>query len=273
MENGENNYLQFLHEEHKKWQDFLLHDEPLSFEDLQKFLQLERPGKWPSSEELLAYLRNKPQETIRDVEAHRLEIESQGGNTNEIIKNLKRFENFEDFEIKSLEDTKHWEKIKSFLKEKNLSSEGIKVIVINNEEYWKEFYGSNPSKSVVEPKTIILKKEKFEEEKISDENLSWIVHEVGHLSFYDFLDDKAGEYMAGVEKQQKYTETAMESIAFQTQLDYLKSLGKTKEDCLAFMKSYLEESYGPDKNLDDPQKESKQKALNQLTRYLDNVFK
>jgi len=256
-----------------KWKEYLLLDEPLSFTEVQGFMQLERPNKFPSNDELFAHLRDKPQEAIQDAETHRAEIESQGGNAGEIIENYERFKDFKDFEIKRTEDLKHWDKIKSFLENSNLKAEGIRVIVIDNEEYWKNFYGSNPSKSVVEPKTIILKKEVFEQEDISEENLSWIVHEIGHLSFYDFLDDKKGEYMAGVEERQKYTETAMESIAFQTQMDYLKSIGKTREQCLTFMKSYIDESFGLNGNLDSTEKERKQKELEQLIQYVNGVFK
>lgn len=256
-----------------KWKEFLLLDEPLSFEETQKFMQLERPNKFPSNDELLTHLRDRPQEAIQDAEAHRAEIESQGGNVEKIVENYNRFKDFEGFEIKGLEDLKHWDKIKTYLEKNNLASEGIKIIVIDNEEYWKNFYGSNSSKSVVEPKTIVLKKELFEREDISEENLSWIVHEVGHLSFYDFMDDKKYEYMLGVQERQKYTETAMESIAFQAQLNYLKSLGKTREDSLAFMESYVEESFGPDENLDSTQKEIKQKELEHLIQYVNGVFK
>lgn len=255
-----------------KWKEFLLLDEPLSFTEVQGFMQLERPNKFPSNDELLAYLKDKPQEAIQDAVAHRVEIESQGGNVEEIVKNYEPFKDSKDFEIKRVEDLKHWDKIKSFLESSNLKAEGIRVIVIDNEEYWKNFYGSNPSKSVVEPKTIILKKEVFEQEGISEGNLSWIVHEIGHLSFYDFLDDKKGEYMAGTEERQKYTETAMESIAFQTQMDYLKSIGETREQCLTFMKSYVDESFGSDEDLDNAEKERKQKELKQLIQYVNGVF-
>ncbi|MBI4281410.1 hypothetical protein HY625_01170 [Candidatus Uhrbacteria bacterium] len=261
-------------EHEAKWKELLLLEESLSFDEVKRFMQLPRSNRFPSSEELLVYVRNKPKETIQNTEAHRAEIEGQGGSVEAMVKNCERFEGFKDFEIKRVEDLRHWDKIKSFLESSNLKTEGISVIVIviDNEEYWKNFYGSNPSKSVPEPKTIILKKEIFEQEDISEENLSWIVHEIGHLSFYDFLDDKTGEYMAGVEKEQKYTETAMESIAFQVQVDYLKSLGKTKEQCSAFMKSYIDESFGSDQNLDDAQRKLKQKELEQLMRYVQGVF-
>ncbi|MDO8469881.1 MAG: hypothetical protein Q7S84_02555 [bacterium] len=256
-----------------KWKEFLLLDEPLSFTEVRRFMQLERPNKFPSSDELLTYLENKPQEAIQDAEAHRVEIEGRGGNVRGIVKNYERFKDFKDFEIKRVEDLCHWNKIKSFLETSNLKTKGIRVIVIDNEEYWKNFYGSNPSKSEVEPKTIILKKELFESENISEENLSWIVHEIGHLSFYDFLDDKNGEYMTGVQGRQKYTETAMESIAFQIQVDYLKGLGKTGEQCLTFMRSYVDESFGSDENLDNSEKKLKQKELEQLIRYVNGVLK
>ena len=89
------------------------------------------------------------------------------------------------------------------------------------------------------------------------------MHEIDHLSFYDFLDDKKDEYMKGFEAHQKYTDTAMESVAFQIQIDYLKNLGKTKEQCLAFMKSYVEESSSEDN----------QEEIAQLTQYVNSVYK
>ncbi len=253
-------------------EEILLNDEPLSFEEVQKLVHFERLNTWPSEEKLREYLNGKPEETRRDIVAHKAEIEEQGSNIDDMHKNIERFVVFKRFEVKELGSLKHWGKIKNYLEINNINSDGIKVVVIDNEEYWKTFFGSNNSKSEVEPKTIILKKKIFESENIDDENLSWIVHEVGHVAFYDFLDDKASEYISKVHERKKYIRTAMESVAFQMQIGYLKSIGKTKEACWAFMKLYIEESFGLDESLDDTQKALKQNELEQLMQYVNNVF-
>jgi len=254
------------------WKKFLLLDEPLTFRAVQRFLRLERPNKFPTEEELAAYLRNVPEEAIKETVKREDEVKKSGGDVDEIVEEYGRFQEFSDFEIKRIEDLKHWNKIRSYLEAHNLKPEGVRVIVIDNDEYWKNFYGSNDSKSGFEPKTIIIRKGVFEEDGVSDEDLSWIVHEVAHLSFYDFLDEKTAEYIAGTQEPQKYIKTAMESIAFQAQIAYLKSLGKTKESVSAFVGTYIEKSFGRDEEIDDDQREVKQKELAQLMKYVDNVY-
>jgi hypothetical protein len=256
----------------EKWNELLLGDEPLSFAEVKKFTQLERPGKWPSGARLAEFLAEMPRQAIRDADAHRQEIIDQGGDPEKMIEKFQSFENAKGIEVKGLEELKQWDKIKPYLEKNNLASKEMKVVVVDNEEYWNAFFGSNPSKSVVEPKTIILKKEIFESESVSDEDLSWIVHEVGHVSFYDFLDDKKDGYMEDVQNKQKYTDTAMESVAFGVQVDYLKSLGKTRQECLSFMRSYVDESSGPEDAMDDAQRASKQKELSDLAQYVKGVF-
>jgi len=258
------------HEE--KWKELLLLDAPLTFEEVKKFTQLERPGKWPDNGRLSEYLADMPRQAVRDADAHRQEIIDQGGDPDAMIEKFRSFENAGGIEVKGLDELKHWDRIKEYLEKNNLAPKEMKVIVVDNDEYWDAFFGSNPSKSVIEPKTIVLKKDIFENESASDEDLSWIVHEVGHVSFYDFLDDKKDGYMDEVQKQQKYTDTAMESVAFQTQVDYLKSLGRSKEACQAFMRSYVEESSAPEESMDGAQKASKQQELEQLAQYVDGVF-
>ena len=99
-------------------------------------------------------------------------------------------------------------------------------------------------------KTIILKKDVFEKENISIEESSWLVHEVGHVLFYDSLGDDVGKYMDEYYKKNEYTNSFMESSAFQLQFDFLKNNGKSKDDCIAFVKSYLNESFGEDQEME-----------------------
>lgn len=71
-----------------KQKDLLLCDEPLTFEEVKKLAQMERSNKWPENEELAAYLKNMPERAIEDVKVHRVEIEAQGGNAEELIRNF-----------------------------------------------------------------------------------------------------------------------------------------------------------------------------------------
>ena len=117
----------------------MLNDEPLSFEEVQKLVHFERLNTWPSEEKLREYLNGKPEETRRDIVAHKAEIEEQGSNIDDMHKNIERFVVFKRFEVKELGSLKHWGKIKNYLEINNINSDGIKVVVIDNEEYWKTF--------------------------------------------------------------------------------------------------------------------------------------
>jgi hypothetical protein len=171
---------------------------------------------------------------------------------------------WENVEIKNMSELPYWNKLKGFLADKKISSG--EVIIVDNEKKWKSIYGSNDSKSSHKPMTIILKKEIFDNENISDENASWLIHEIGHIEFYKNLGDKLDEYMEEYYTKGEYTNSAMEKDAFQLQFEFLKNIGKTKVECLDFMEKYINKSFGVDEAM------AKQKELEQVKNYLDSVF-
>ncbi len=175
--------------------------------------------------------------------------------------NLKDFENVE---IKKLSELPYWNKIEKFLVDKGIADN--KVILIDDEEKWKSIYGSNDSKSSHKPKVIILKKQIFDNENISDENISWLVHEIGHIEFYKSLGDKLDEYMKEYYANGEYANSSMEESAFQLQFEFLKIIGKTKRECLDFIDKYYDKCFGED------EKEEKEKEIRQIEKYIDSVY-
>ncbi len=178
-----------------------------------------------------------------------------------VEENLKDFENVE---VKKMSELPYWEKINKFLGDKGITES--EVIIIGDEEKWKSIYGSNDSKSSSKPKAIILKKEIFDQENISDENMSWLIHEIGHIEFYKSLGEKLDEYMEEYHKKGEYTSSEMEKEAFKIQFEFLKSIGKTKEECLDFIKKYLDDSFKKEEETE------KEKELTQIGKYLSEVF-
>ncbi|MEI7890445.1 MAG: hypothetical protein WCI36_00595 [bacterium] len=180
------------------------------------------------------------------------------------LQNLISKEDFKGAEVKHFSQLKCWDKIKDFDFADKFT--GLEIVVIDDEEKWKNVYGSNDSKSSFSPKTIILKKEVFDREDISDENLGWLIHEMGHIDFYESLGEQIGEYMKKYYAAGKYTESEMEQDAFEKQFQFLKSIGKSKSDCVVMMKKYLNESF------ENNQEEEKKKELEQLMKYINNIF-
>ena len=57
-------------------------------------------------------------------------------------------------------------------------------------------------------------KDKFP--NISDEIMSWLIHEIGHIEFYKGLGEKLDEYMEEYHKKGEYTDSEMEKSAFKS---------------------------------------------------------
>lgn len=173
-------------------------------------------------------------------------------------------EGFEKMEFKKMSELQGWKRLRNF----DLADQfaDLKIVVIDDEEMWKSEYGSNDSKSSHNPKTIILKKEVFDRKDISDENLSWLVHEIGHIDFYESLGDQLEDYMKKYHETGKYAESEMEQKAFEAQFGFLKSIGKSKSECVAMIEKYLEKSFSEDKQ------EEKTNELNWIMKYLDSAY-
>lgn len=180
-----------------------------------------------------------------------------------VKENLK---DFEKVEVKKMSELIFWREVNIFLANKGITDiEDEDVIIIDDEEKWKNIYGSNDSKSSYKPKIIILKKEIFDNENISIKNISWCIHEIGHLEFYKSLGEKLDEYMKKYHASGEYAASAMEKMAFQLQFNYLKSIGKTKSECMNLVQEYLNKSFKKD--------EEKEEGFKQIEKYVDNVYK
>lgn len=188
-------------------------------------------------------------------------VQNTSESENYVNENLK---NFKHVETKKISDLPYWGKIKNFLANKGI--EDREIIVVDDNERWNEIYGSNNSKSSHKPEAIILKRGIFDKENISYESISWLIHEVGHIEFYKSLGEKLDEYMEKYHAEGKYSDSEMESSAFQLQFEFLKSVGKTKDECRDFIKHYLNKTFV--KN----EKEQKEKELKTIEEYLDNAF-
>ncbi|MBU1180155.1 hypothetical protein KJ885_04385 [Patescibacteria group bacterium] len=251
----------------------VLTNKPLPLETVQKILDEEKINEWPDEEAIVEHIKNKPEEAILEVEKYREDIEKAGDDPDAIIAEYKKFKDFDKLEVIPLNKLPYWEKIISYLGEdRAYDLSNLNVVLIEDEKYWKAFFGTNPSKSSFDINTIILKKDIFSDKDISDEQLSWLVHEIGHIKVYDMLEDNLKNYENIFRESGEYINTSMESVAFQAQFDFLKSVGKSKEECVDFIKEYLNESYGEDTELTEKDKKAKERDLGYLVNYVNNIF-
>jgi len=209
--------------------------------------------------------REKQEEEIRQRDEARIKEIMEKINPTQadtyVKENLKDFENVE---VKKMSELPYWDNVSSFLSEKGLDDS--EVIVVDDEEKWKSIFGSNDSKSSSKPMAILLKKEIFDRDDISEENMSWLIHEVGHVDFYKSLGGKLDKYMEDYYQKGEYTDSEMEKEAFGLQFEFLKSIGKTKSECVAIIEKYLNESF------ENNQEKEKKKESEQLMEYINNIF-
>ena len=177
----------------------------------------------------------------------------------------KNLEDFENVEIKKTSELPYWNKINKFLDSKEIADDD--VIVIGGKERWQSIYGSNDSKSSHKPSAILLKKEIFDREDISGEDISWLIHEIGHIEFYRGLGEGVDEYMEEYCAKGEYTSSEMEKSAFKLQFEYLESIGKTKTECDEFVINYLDKSFKGSEN-----NEKAWEELKQIREYLNEVY-
>ncbi len=173
-------------------------------------------------------------------------------------------ENFKNIEFKNMSQLQCWDRIKDF----DFASKfaGLEIVVIDDEEKWKSVYGSNDSKSSHNPKTIILKKEIFDRQDITDGDISWLIHEIGHIDFYNGLGENLDEYMEKYYQTGEYANSEMEQKAFEKQFQFLKSIGKTKTECVAVIENYLEKTFA------ENQEGEKSKERGQIMGYINMVY-
>jgi hypothetical protein len=207
----------------------------------------------------------RARENQADIDAEKIEGLKESLRMTDMEKYVKgNLQDFENVEIKKLSELPFWNKINKFLADKKISDG--EVIIIGDEERWRSLYGSNDSKSSHRPMAIILKKEIFDQEDISEGNMAWLIHEIGHLEFYKDLGDKLDAYMEEYHASGEYTNSAMEKQAFELQFEFLKSIGKTKAECLDFIEKYLAQAFAGN------EEEAKNKELKQIMKYIDDIF-
>jgi|GEM_PF-3290673 len=176
--------------------------------------------------------------------------------------NLKEFE---DIRIKLLSALPCWNKIRDFFTSNGISRiDNLEIILASGGKQWESVFGSNDSKSSYKPMTIILKKEIFDNENISEEDESWLVHEIGHIKFYQDLGDNLDDYMEEYHKQGKYADSDMEKYAFELQYKYLNSIGKARNECIDVIKNYLDKAFSSN------QKEENEYEYKKLIGFLEN---
>lgn len=187
-----------------------------------------------------------------------------------VEKNLKEFENVE---VKKLSELPYWKKINEFAVRKGIADiDNIETVIANDGEQWEDIFGSNDSKLSHKPKIIILKKEIFDNGEISEENISWLVHEIGHIKFYQNLGNDLDAYMEEYHRKGNYTDSDMEKFAFELQFEYLKTQGKTQEECIGIVKNYLNKSFGEDDEIGDAEKAAKENEYKQIIKFLVKVY-
>jgi len=248
--------------------DKALRNEKLTPQEVRTMFSRPGAGEWPTAEQLRDYMCSLPDREIKGLEEHRQEITEHGGNPDAAIAEMAELRKFEGFEINDLEQTEYYPFIAKFMEGQGISPKGVKIIAIDNPEYWKKMFGSNITKSSMESKAITIDKSRFKDLDKRQDLQSWLVHEVAHTAFYDRLGAKLPAYVKQYEKDNRYTDSANESVAYQTQFEFLKKTGWSKEQAVGFMEEYLDEAYG---SADEATEEVK-KELKTLTGFIDAVY-
>lgn len=225
-----------------------LKDEPLEFVDVIKMWQLERKGNWATQSDVRA-----------SIEENKIKVE--------------KFKNFKNFEIKTLGELSCWKKLEKYFIQIGMESVScIPVAIIDNDEFWKTFYGEHNSKAVFDPKSMFVVKSVYDIESVLEAKLSTIVHQAGKLVFHDILDDKSEQYLAAYNQRLTVTDSAMDSVAYQMQIDYLGSIGKSKEEAESILMMNANETFGHDSELTEEEIEIKQREIGQILKYLEDVY-
>ena len=247
--------------------------EPLSWPEAREALAATTAAEWPDEEALRTKVSGLAEAAVARVAADRDKIAAAGLDPARVAEEYERFRKFDKFRVAGLETSPHWPRLREYFDRAGIKEAGrLKVIVVDDPEFWQTFHGGNPTKSSLEDMTIWAKPEIFDRPDASAGDVSWLVHEAGHLKSYALLGPEARRYQEAVEKSGRYAATSVESVAYQAQLDYLKDQGQSREQCAEFLRRYLADNYGPDARLDPDRRAEKDKEMAQLSRYLEAVF-
>ncbi len=249
-----------------------LRNEQLTSKETRELLATKGKENWPTEEKLAEHMRSVPEEAIKRIEEHRAEIVEQGGNPDSLIAEVAEYRNFENFTVRKLEETEAWPFIKGFVESRGLSSAGISVVEVDDPEYWYQFYGSNVTKSSVDAMTVIVDKNRYKDLADRPDAQSWMVHELAHLSFYSRLGDKLKEHVARFERDGRYIDSSMESVAYRTQFGFLKEAGLSREQALEFLDGYLEESFGSEEELSPEMRARRDEERTVAAKYIAEEY-
>jgi len=249
-------------------------DMPMTYGAVRLFMRVEMTGDWPEMESLRASILSAPDRAISYLDKHYDEVKAAGVDPDKLIAEYKSLKRLEAATVTPIDHYRHWERIRSYFESLGLKgAEDLPLVMIDDDQYWQVFYGSNLSKSDAESKAVILRKSVFDAPNLSDDMLSMLVHDIGHLIFYARLEERRESYLDSFRRGRKYTSSAMESVAFQTQMDFLKHCGRSEHDVLQFMSEYLDKNYGDKDALDVERRQSRDEEQNDLERYVRGVFR
>jgi len=123
------------------------------------------------------------------------------------------------------------------------------IIAVVPDDLWVK--GSQPSESTAERKLILVKQSYFEARENPDE-IAWMIHELAHCQ--KFLDSGSPEeYQGDMQKfafddlktEYPYPNNPVEQSTFTKQFQYLKGLGKSRENVLAMISEYYDKEDFP----------------------------
>lgn len=249
-------------------------DMPMTYGAVRLFMRVEMTGDWPDAEAVRTSIISAPDRAIAHLDKHYDEAKAIGADPDELLAAYRKLKRLTSAEVIALDNYRHWDRVGSYFESIGLKGiADLPVVLIDDEQYWLDFYGTNLSRSDAESKAVVLRKSIFDAPDLNDSLLSMLVHEVGHLIFYARLDEKRESYLDSFRRGQKYTSSAMESVAFQVQMDFLKYRGQSEHDVLQFMIEFLDRNYGDKDDLDAERRQRRDEEQNDLERYVRSVFR
>lgn len=216
----------------------LKRDEPIPYSVAMNILHSPRATEWKNAEQLGNALLEEIEQRKKDIPLDQYLR----------FRTMVHSKEKSRVDVRSVGDLPYWGELAHFCTGIN-DVRNINVVLVDDTDndgqaLWQTVFGSDPSKSSPERKTIFLKKSIFDiGTRPSEMHLSWLVHEIGHTLLYASLGPDAEAYRERTMGNGKYIDNFNESVAFQFQLAFLKSRGVSKEECRSdrFLGEYLSE--------------------------------
>lgn len=148
--------------------------------------------------------------------------------------------------IKAKDLPDHYKKQYEALGDKRL--ENIAIAVIPDDMWVK---GDQPTESQAEHSLILIKESYFKNPKNPDE-ICWMIHELAHCKrFFDsgsnekYQQDMQTRAFEDIESEHTYPNNPVEGFAFGNQFEYLKSMGRSREDITKMLEKYYDKKDFP----------------------------